>query len=85
MTAVLSKGASAGRGAERGAKVIRGWRWEDGVERSEEVCAALTACLDRFLDYLGVKRLSIERRVVEEAGLDWLAGAADATVAPGAS
>jgi hypothetical protein len=65
--------------------VIRGWRWEDGVERSEEMCAALTACLDRFLDYLGVKGLSIERGVVEEAGLDRLVGAADATVAPGAS
>jgi hypothetical protein len=59
--------------------VIRGWWWEDGVERSEEMCAALAACLDRFLDYLGTDGLSIEREVVEEAGLDWLVGAADAT------
>ena len=60
------------RGDEEGTLVIKGWWWEEGVEVTEEMRAALTACLDRFLGYLGLERLSVEPDVVDKADLDWL-------------
>jgi hypothetical protein len=62
------------RGDEEGTLLIKGWWWEEGIEVTEEMRAALRACLDRFLGYLGAERPSVEPEVVDEAGLDWLEG-----------
>jgi hypothetical protein len=62
------------RGDEGETLVIKGWWWEERIEVTEEMQAALTACLDRFLDYLGAETVSIESEVADEAGLYWLGG-----------
>jgi len=61
------------RDEEQGVLRIKGWWWEDGVQVSDDVRAAVTACLGRFLDYLGLGAIGVERETMEAAGLDWLA------------
>jgi uncharacterized protein YcaQ len=57
---------------EDGTLAIEGWWWEEGVEVTEAMRVAVTGCLDRFLEYLGTERLSVEPDVVDKASLDWL-------------
>jgi hypothetical protein len=71
------------RDEERGALLIKGWWWEEGIRVSEGMRAALVACVNRFRRYLGLEGLLIEHAAAEEASLDWLTEGADAAVVPG--
>jgi uncharacterized protein YcaQ len=51
---------------------IQNWWWEAGVEPTDEVCAALCDCFERFLSFLGRETLQIDREMIEAQGLDFL-------------
>ncbi len=61
-----------GRDKEQGALLIKNWWWEPGIAPSADVSLALNHCFERFLEYLGCKRLEAEKALVEREGLDWL-------------
>jgi uncharacterized protein YcaQ len=60
------------RDKESGALIVKGWWWEDGVSPSEQMCAELDRCFNRFLRYLGAEDLRVGTELVDSADLGWL-------------
>jgi uncharacterized protein YcaQ len=55
-----------------GALVIKNWWWEADITPSTEMRAGLRDCFERFLGYLGVEKIHLEKTVVNREGLAWL-------------
>jgi uncharacterized protein YcaQ len=64
-----------GKEKGRAGMVIKNWWWEAGVAPSEQMKIDLVRCFERFLRYLGLDRLEVDRQPQEQAGLQWLADA----------
>lgn len=67
-----------GMDKKSGAVIIKRWWWEPGINQTKTLHKDLLRCFHRFLKFLGADQLHIEKRAVNEAGIDWLAGSADA-------
>jgi uncharacterized protein YcaQ len=61
-----------GRDKESRALIIKNWWWEEGIAPSKQMKSELFRCFKRFLGFLEVDRLIIERETSKGAGLDWL-------------
>jgi uncharacterized protein YcaQ len=59
------------RDRKSGTLVIKNWWWEKGVEVTQDIKEALKECFNDFMDYLGITKLKINKRVTDRAGLDW--------------
>jgi len=51
-----------GRDKKANALIIQNWWWEPGVEPDAEIQAALRACFERFMGFLGVKAIRSEAK-----------------------
>jgi uncharacterized protein len=59
--------------AREGARlVIRGWWWEEGVEHTDALRGAISACLRDFLRFTGTEELRVPAELARRAGLGWL-------------
>ena len=61
-----------GRDKKSQALVIKNWWWEADVERTGEMYNSLKDCFQRFMGYLGMDKISVQKSVVTREGLDWL-------------
>lgn len=57
---------------EQGELTINNWWWEDGIEVSDEMQAALAACLRQFMRYLEADRVQLGAKVRRKPSLDWV-------------
>jgi hypothetical protein len=56
---------------ERRELTINNWWWEDGIEVSEEMEEALSACLQQFVRYLDADRVVLGAKAKRKPSLDW--------------
>ena len=61
-----------GRDKKSKALVIKNWWWEQDVERTDEMYNSLKDCFQRFLRYLGMDKIAVQKPLVKREGLDWL-------------
>ena len=64
-----------GRDKKQGVLLVQNWWWEPGIAPSADMSLALKHCFERFLKYLGCKRLEAEKALVEREGLEGLRSA----------
>jgi uncharacterized protein len=57
-----------GRDQRTGEPTVKRWWWEEGVERSAELEAALRACFRSFAAYLGAPKIRFGTKARREAG-----------------
>ena len=60
------------RDKTRGVLTIKNWWWEAGVAPSKRMRSDLVECFQRFLAYLNVSHLDVDRLPQKQAGLEWL-------------
>ncbi len=56
---------------ERRELTINNWWWEDGIEVSDEMQAALVGCFQEFVSYLQTDRLLLGTKAKGKPSLDW--------------
>lgn len=61
-----------GRDKKNGALVIKNWWWEKDADVTQNVRDALKDCFNDFLDYLGITKLKVNKKLVDREGLGWL-------------
>jgi hypothetical protein len=61
-----------GKDKKAGALVIRNWWWEKDVIGSDAMYNSLKDCFQRFMEYLGVGKISVKKSLVTRERLDWL-------------
>ena len=61
-----------GRDKKTGALVIKNWWWEKDIGITGDMYQGLKNCFLRFMDYLGVRKISVKKSLVTREGLDWL-------------
>jgi len=49
--------------------MIQGWWWEDGIQRTDDLLAAVGTCMDDFMTYLGAEGVRLHSSLSDE----WLA------------
>jgi uncharacterized protein YcaQ len=57
---------------ERRELTINNWWWEDEVEVTDEMQAALAACLRQFVRYLDADRVVLGEKAKRKPSLDWI-------------
>ncbi len=61
-----------GRDKQNAALVIKNWWWEADASPTKTMVHELARCFKRFLRFLGVDCLQVERRLARRADLKWL-------------
>jgi len=56
---------------ERRQLTINNWWWEKDVEVNDEMRAALAACFQEFMNYLGVERMALGAKAKRKPSMDW--------------
>jgi uncharacterized protein YcaQ len=60
------------RDRTNGSLVIRNWWWEEGVKQSARMRAELRRCVKRFMKFLDLNHLRIDKQSIKRERLDWL-------------
>ena len=51
---------------------IKNWWWEPDITPTEEMKSELRTCFIRFLKYLGLEKIQVDKRITKQESLAWL-------------